>query len=130
MRHAGDERSGAGLPPAPAHGLPHGAAPAHAGVLAQGEEPEAQVCPDRQHPGQAAPQRRQPQSGHQLALRVSKETRGTPAVSSQANGLQAVRQRDSTESCGGRNRQCEVTDTCIACRLKGELADKLYGQIA
>ena len=67
----GDDCCGAGLPLAPSHGLPHGAAPAHAGVLGEGEEPEAKVLPNRQHPGQASPQRRHPQGGHQHILRVS-----------------------------------------------------------
>ena len=57
---SGDDGGGAGLQAAPAHGLPYGAAPAHAGVLVEGEEPAAQVLPDRQHPGQAPAQRRQP----------------------------------------------------------------------
>ncbi len=68
---SGDDGSRAGLPTATAHGLPHGAAPAHARVLDEGEKPEAQVLPHRQHPGQAAPQRRQPQGGDQHLLRVS-----------------------------------------------------------
>lgn len=68
---SGDDGGGAGLPAAPAHGLPHGAAPADAGVLDEGEEPEAQVLPHRQHLGQAAPQRRLPQDGDQQLLGVS-----------------------------------------------------------
>lgn len=68
---SGDDGGGAGLPAAPAHGLSHGAAPADARVLDEGEEPEAQVLPDRQHPRQTAPQRRQPQGGDQHLLRVS-----------------------------------------------------------
>lgn len=67
----GDDGGRAGLPAAPAHGLPHGAAPADARVLDEGEKPEAQVLPYRQHPGQTAPQRRQPQGGDQHLLRVS-----------------------------------------------------------
>ena len=68
----GDQRGGAGLPAAPAHGLSHRAAPAHAGLLGEGEEPAAQVHPDRGHAGQADPQRRQPEGGHQqhAVLRV------------------------------------------------------------
>lgn len=68
---SGDDGSRAGLPAAPAHGLSHGAAPADVGVLDEGEKPEAQVLPYRQHPGQAAPQCRQPQGGDQHLLRVS-----------------------------------------------------------
>lgn len=67
----GDDGGRAGLPAAPADGLPHGAAPADARVLDEGEKPEAQVLPYRQHPGQTAPQRRQPQGGDQHLLRVS-----------------------------------------------------------
>lgn len=67
----GDDCGGAGLSSAPSYGLPHGAAPAHVGVLGEGEEPEAQVLPNRQHPGQASPQRRHPQGGHQHILGVS-----------------------------------------------------------
>lgn len=75
----GDDGGGAGLPAAPAHGLSHGAAPADAGVLDEGAEPEAQVLPHRQHPGQTAPQRRQPQGGDQHLLRVSDLTQpGAP----------------------------------------------------
>lgn len=68
---SGDDGRGAGLPAAPSHGLPHGAAPADAGVLDEGEKPEAQILSHRQHLGQAAPQRRQPQGGDQYLLRVS-----------------------------------------------------------
>lgn len=68
---SGDDGSGAGLPAAPAHGLPHGAAPAHVGVLDEREKPEAQVLTHRQHVRQAAPQRCQPQGGDQHLLRVS-----------------------------------------------------------
>lgn len=78
---SGDDGGGAGLPAAPAHGLSHGAAPADAGVLDEGAEPEAQVLPDRQHPGQAAPQRRQPQGGDQQLLRVSDSTQLCPSES-------------------------------------------------
>lgn len=73
-RPSGDDGSGAGLPVAPAHGLSHGAAPADAGVLDEGEEPEAQVLSHRQHPGQAAPQRRLPQDGDQQLLGVSHQS--------------------------------------------------------
>ena len=38
---SGDDGSRAGLPFAAAHGLSHGAASADAGVLDEGEEPEA-----------------------------------------------------------------------------------------
>lgn len=38
---SGDDGSRAGLPSAPSHGLSHGAAPTDAGVLDEGEEPEA-----------------------------------------------------------------------------------------
>lgn len=56
MSHpSGDDGSRAGLSAAPAHGLSHGAAPADARVLDEGEEPEAQVLTHRQHPGQTAP---------------------------------------------------------------------------
>lgn len=44
---SGDDGGGAGLPAAPTHGLSHGAAPADARVLDEGEEPEAQVLPYR-----------------------------------------------------------------------------------
>lgn len=74
-----DDCGGAGLSSAPSYGLPHGAAPAHVGVLGEGEEPEAQILPDRQHPGQAAPQRRHTQSGHQHILRGSDADRGDVA---------------------------------------------------
>lgn len=40
-RPSGDDGSGTGLPAAPAHGLSHGAAPVDAGVLDEGEKPEA-----------------------------------------------------------------------------------------
>lgn len=69
---SGDDGGGAGLPAAPPHGLPHGAAPADAGVLDEGAEPEAQVLPHRQHAGQAAAQRRLPQDGDQQLLGVSR----------------------------------------------------------
>lgn len=52
---SGHDGSRAGLPVAPAHGLSHGVAPTDAGVLDEGEEPEAQILPHRQHLGQAAP---------------------------------------------------------------------------
>lgn len=50
---SGHQCRGAGLPAAPTHGLPHSTAPAHAGLLGAGPEPQAQILPDRQHPGQA-----------------------------------------------------------------------------
>lgn len=68
---SGHDGSRAGLPAAPTHGLSHGAASADAGVLDEGEEPEAQVLTHRQHPGQAASQCCQPQGGDQHQLRVS-----------------------------------------------------------
>lgn len=77
----GDDGGGAGLPAAPANGLSHGAAPADAGVLDEGAEPEAQVLPHRQHLGQTAPQRRQPQGGDQHLLRVSDLTQPGPSKS-------------------------------------------------
>ena len=49
----GHQCRGAGLPAAPTHGLPHSTAPAYAGLLGAGPEPQAQILPDRQHPGQA-----------------------------------------------------------------------------
>lgn len=71
FRPSGDDGSRTGLQAAPAYGLSHGAAPADARVLDEGEKPEAQVLTHRQHPGQVAPQRRQPQGGDQHLLRVS-----------------------------------------------------------
>lgn len=76
---SGDDGSGTGLQTAPAHGLSHGAAPADARVLDEGEKSEAQVLTHRQHPGQIAPQRRQPQGGDQHLLRVSSSQR-TPLI--------------------------------------------------
>lgn len=58
----GHQRHRAGLSTAAAHGLPQCPAPAHAGLLAEGPQPQAQVRPDRQHAGQDDPQPQQPQS--------------------------------------------------------------------
>lgn len=58
----GHQRHRAGLSAAAAHGLPQRPAPAHAGLLAEGPQPQAQVRPDRQHAGQDDPQPQQPQS--------------------------------------------------------------------
>lgn len=78
LSFSGDDGGGAGLPAAPSHGLSHGAASADAGVLDEGKEPEAEVLPHRQHPGQAAAERCQPQGGDQHLLRVSPHAGQTP----------------------------------------------------
>lgn len=52
----GDQGYWWGLSAAPAHGLPRGAPPAHAGLLAEREGRPAKVRADRQHAGQADPQ--------------------------------------------------------------------------
>lgn len=52
----GDQGYWWGLSAAPAHGLPRGAPPAHAGLLAEREGRPAKVWTDRQHAGQADPQ--------------------------------------------------------------------------
>ena len=66
----GNQRHRAGLPAATAHGLPERAAPAHAGLLAEGPKSPAQVWPDRQHAGQDDPQPQQPQSHGSALFRV------------------------------------------------------------
>lgn len=53
------------------HGLPHCPAPAHAGLLGAGPEPQAQVLPDCQHARQAYPQCCQPQGHRQCPVWVS-----------------------------------------------------------
>lgn len=58
----GDQRHRTGLPATSAHGLPKCPAPAHAGLLAEGPQPSAQVWPDCQHAGQDDPKPQQPQS--------------------------------------------------------------------
>ena len=66
----GDQGDRGGLPPAGPHGLSRGAAPAHAGLLGEGSQREAQVWPDRHHAGQADQKPSQPQRAGQQ-LRVS-----------------------------------------------------------
>lgn len=68
---AGDQCCGAGLPPATPHGLPHCTAPADAGLLGAGPQPEAQICTDCQHAGQAHPQCCQPEGHRQRPVWVS-----------------------------------------------------------
>ena len=53
---AGHQCHRAGLPAAPTHGLSQRAAPAHAGLLAEGPQQPAQVQSDRQQPRQDDPQ--------------------------------------------------------------------------
>lgn len=53
------------------HGLSHRAAPAHAGLLGAGPEPQAQVLSNRQHTRQTYPQCCQPQGHRQCPIWVS-----------------------------------------------------------
>ena len=75
----GDQGSGRGLPPAPAHGLPRRPLPADAGLLAEGKEQPAQVWAHRQHPGQAHPQPRDPQDHRQHNLQVPRGVSRQPS---------------------------------------------------
>lgn len=69
--YPGHQRCRARLSVATPHGLPHCPAPAHAGLLGAGPEPQAQVLPDRQHIRQAHPQCCQPQGHRQCPIWVS-----------------------------------------------------------
>lgn len=70
----GDKRHRAGLPPASTHGLPQYAAPADAGLLAEGPQRATALRRHRQHPGQDDPQPHQPQSRSQHPISVSEST--------------------------------------------------------
>lgn len=82
LHSAGDSVHRGGLPAPCAHGLPRGAAPAHAALLAEGEKPSAQVHRRRHLPGQADPQPQQsaaPGGGHPEVREVRHAT-GSHAV--------------------------------------------------
>ena len=67
----GDQRHRAGLPAAPAPGLPHPPAPADAGLLAEGAHLAAPLRRHRQRPGQADPEPRLPEDSGPGRSRVS-----------------------------------------------------------
>ena len=67
----GDQGHRGGLPAARPHGLPPRAAPAHAGLLAEGAHLAAALRRNRQRPGQADPEPRLPEDSGPGRRRVS-----------------------------------------------------------
>ncbi|TMS09508.1 Ephrin type-B receptor 3 [Larimichthys crocea] len=114
FRPSGDDGSRTGLQAAPAYGLSHGAAPADARVLDEGEKPEAQVLTHRQHPGQVAPQRRKPQGGDQHLLRGPAAARRDAAGTQQEESGQQSGNRSATDEPNSPHQSvscCKVEDT-------------------
>lgn len=67
----GHQRYRAGLSAPPPYGLSQCAAPAHAGLLAEGPQQPAQVQPDCQQPRQDDPQPQHPKGHDPAVVRVS-----------------------------------------------------------
>lgn len=101
---AGDQCCGAGLPPATPHGLPHCPAPADAGLLGAGPQPEAQICTDCQHAGQAHPQCCQPEGHRQRPVWVS----DILFSSQHLPHLQGTLEWLGTELWEGGNKKCPL----------------------